>query len=413
MAVGQLTTGSYPGVVQEHATEAAFLWEARYRRLALASPQFTLRHAVELDTRIEAHLDGLRVAGGMGIAACRNGLTADTPGSFFAAAVLALEHRDTELFQELCAVAAAAPEVQAPFAAAFGWVNPALLRGVVRGLLESEDPNLARIGIAACAWHRTDPGTAIRRRFDSAPPQLQACILRAAGEIGCADLQQHCLHALSSPEPEVRYFAARSAVLFGLKEPAIAALESLVADSSPFKRRAFRLALHALDPAEGQQFVRRCAGGVSERMKVEAVGIMGQAQHVPWLIECMKQPPLARAAGEAFSAITGIDLVFQDLDVRPPSEQDEEPPEDEGLPWPDPQRVTDWWSRNAARYPAGARLFCGAPLAREQCLHVLKTGFHRQRVSAALHLALMRPGTALFEWRAPAWRQIETMATLG
>lgn len=412
MTVAQLTTGSYPDVVQEHASEAAFLWEARQRRLAVAAPQFTLRHVVELDTRIEAHLDGLRVAGGKGSAACRNGLTADTPGSFFAAAVLALEQRDIELFRELCAVAAAAPEVHEAFAAALGWVNPALLRGIVRGLLESEDPNLARIGIAACAWHRTDPGPAIRRRFDSAPPQLQACILRAAGEIGCGDLQQQCLQALSSPEDEIRYSAARSALLLGLKAPALATLEALVADATPCNRRAFRLALLALDPAEGQQFVRRCASRVSERMKVEAVGLMGQSQHAPWLIECMKQPALARAAGEAFSAITGIDLVFEDLDVRPPPEQDEEPPEDDGLPWPDPQRVADWWSRNAARYPSGVRLFCGAPLGREQCVQILKTGYHRQRVFAAMHLALSRPGSALFEWRAPAWRQMEALAAL-
>jgi uncharacterized protein (TIGR02270 family) len=413
MTAGQLMAESYADVVQEHASEAAYLWEARQRRLALASPQYTLRHAIEHDGRIEAHLDGLRVAGGKGVAVCRNGLTADSPGSFFAATVLALEHRAGDVFKELCAVAAAAPEVHEAFGSALGWVSPALLRGVVVGLLESASPELVKIGIAACAWHRIDPGRALHRHFDSGLPPVQACVLRATGEIGATAWKQQCLEMLLSPDPDVRYFAARSALLFGLREPVLPTLQALASEPTPWQRRAFRLALLALNPSEGQAFVRGCAG-VSNRMKVEAVGLMGQVQHVPWLIECMADPLLARIAGEAFSAITGVDLAFEDLDIRPAPEQDEEAesPEDDGLPWPDPQRVAAWWNRNAARYPTGVRLFCGAPLSPQQCMQVLKSGYHRQRICAALHLALSRPGTALFEWRAPAWRQVEAMATL-
>ena len=35
---------------------------------------------------------------------------------------------------------------------------------------------------------------------------------------------------------------------------------------------------------------------------------------IPWLIEKMKRPELARVAGEAFSLITGVDLAYDDLE---------------------------------------------------------------------------------------------------
>jgi hypothetical protein len=36
---------------------------------------------------------------------------------------------------------------------------------------------------------------------------------------------------------------------------------------------------------------------------------------------------------------------------------------------------------------------------------VLKTGLQRQRMLAAHHASLLRPGTPLFNTAAPAWRQ--------
>jgi hypothetical protein len=54
----------------------------------------------------------------------------------------------------------------------------------------------------------------------------------------------------------------------------------------------------------------------------------------------------------------------------------------------------------------------GEPLNRENCLRVLKEGFQRQRIAAALYLSLLNPGTPLFEWRAPAWRQQRLLATM-
>jgi hypothetical protein len=54
----------------------------------------------------------------------------------------------------------------------------------------------------------------------------------------------------------------------------------------------------------------------------------------------------------------------------------------------------------------------GQPLNRDHCLKVLKEGFQRQRIAAAVYLSLLNPGTPLFEWRAPARRQQRLLAEM-
>lgn len=51
-------------IVSQHAEEAAFLWLLRDR--AVYAPHYSLADLSELDDRVEAHLDGLRIAGDAG-----------------------------------------------------------------------------------------------------------------------------------------------------------------------------------------------------------------------------------------------------------------------------------------------------------------------------------------------------------
>ena len=69
-------------------------------------------------------------------------------------------------------------------------------------------------------------------------------------------------------------------------------------------------------------------------------------------------------------------------------------------------------SREQAMALGLKRYFIGEPLNRENCLRVLKDGFQRQRIAAAIYLSLLNPGTPLFEWRAPAWRQQRLLSTM-
>jgi uncharacterized protein (TIGR02270 family) len=153
-----------------------------------------------------------------------------------------------------------------------------------------------------------------------------------------------------------------------------------------------------------------------QRAVIKGSGYVGDAKYVPWLISRMSDDKFARLAGEAFSMITGLDLAWFDLERKPPEEFESGPnddvenddvgmDEDDGLPWPDQARVQAWWDQHGSRFTSGVRHFMGAPPSRGHCIDVLKNGFQRQRIAAAYHLCLLNPGTPLFEWRAPAWRQ--------
>lgn len=149
---------------------------------------------------------------------------------------------------------------------------------------------------------------------------------------------------------------------------------------------------------------------------IEGSGIAGDPVYVSWLINQMHDETTARRAGESFSLMTAADLVPLKLD-RPQTEGFESGPNDdpddanvemdfdEGLPWPDPDKVEKWWAANAHRFHKGTRYFMGAPVTRAHCIDVLKNGYQRQRILAAHYLCLLDPGTPLFNTSAPAWRQ--------
>jgi uncharacterized protein (TIGR02270 family) len=119
--------------------------------------------------------------------------------------------------------------------------------------------------------------------------------------------------------------------------------------------------------------------------------------------------------------ITGVDLAYEDLEgewpegfeagpTEEPEDDNVEMDADEDLPWPAPELIRKWWDDNKDRFRPGRRYLCGAPITAEQCWNVLRTGYQRQRIAAALELALMRPDAPLFETRAPGFRQQRLLA---
>lgn len=74
-------------------------------------------------------------------------------------------------------------------------------------------------------------------------------------------------------------------------------------------------------------------------------------------------------------------------------------------PWPDAEKIQEWWEANKHRFQNGIRYFMGEPVTTENCKRVLREGFQCQRLAAALFLSLLQPGMPLFNTAAPAWRQ--------
>src|SRR5688572_11759560 len=79
-----------PDIIEQHWEEAAILWRSRGE--AAGSAAFSLTSLAELDERVEAHLDGLRVSGKEGIELCLRAAEWEDPGEAFAATSLSSEH---------------------------------------------------------------------------------------------------------------------------------------------------------------------------------------------------------------------------------------------------------------------------------------------------------------------------------
>jgi uncharacterized protein (TIGR02270 family) len=402
-------------IVEQHAEEAAFLW--LLRDAAVRAPHYSLKDPAHLDDRVEAYIDGLRIAGEAGWEICKEALGLEEPGEVFAAAVLALENRNPTRIEEVFVVAETVPETVRGLTSAFGWVSPPQLQGTVKDLLVSTSPFRRRIGIAACAVHRVDPKAALQAAIIDDDPLLQARALRAVGELGRKDLLPVLRQQLRVKDDAYRFWAAWSAVLLGDRGNGLELLKLAVASESAFRESALQLALWVMDGASAREWLKGLVQ-YPDRLRdvVIGTGITGDPMYIPWLIKQMKTPALARIAGEAFTLITGVNIAYEDLEgERPegfetgptenPEDEDVAMDPDEDLPWPDPRKIQSWWDTNKGRFQAGVRHLVGKPITVEHCQRVLASGYQRQRIAAALELSLMQPDRALFEVRAPGWRQ--------
>lgn len=398
-------------IVAEHADEAPFLWSLR--DLAVSAPNYTLEDLAELDERIEAHLEGLRVGGPAGWEICVEQLAQEEPGEVFVAAVLALESRSLAQIDPVLRVAEEIPETTRGFISALGWVTPQQLRGTGKTFLNGGSPFMRRLGIAACALHHVDPGPLLEKALSDEDLTLKACATRAAGQLGRIDLLPELRIQLRTEEDAAcGFWAAWSSVLLGERNSALMRLKLLATAETPFAARARQLVPRALDAGAAQAWLK---GLVQDpdwlHTVIGAIGARGDPHYLPWLIKQMENQEVARVAGEAFSMITGLDLALGNLEAEAPEEPENPEDEDisldpdEDLPWPAAGPVGDWWAANKERFQPGTRYLIGRPITTEHCRQVLATGYQRQRVAAALELALLEPGKPLFETRARGARQ--------
>jgi uncharacterized protein (TIGR02270 family) len=412
---------SFRSTAEEYAEEAQFLWLQRLH--AVNAPNYSPQQFADLDERLEAHIDGLRLAGDEGWNLAETALENESSEDFFPAAVLALEAQDGR-FDRLIERASQISDVVPGLISSLGWVDPKFLTSRVHALLEDSSPFKQMLGIAACVEHRRDLGTLLEGYLASQVGSVRTRALRAAGELGRKDLLAQILKALGDSKQEARFWSAWSGVLLGDRASALQALKTYALKPGAHQMQALQLALMAMDLDGGHKLLHQLPETPdTDRLRIIGSGYIGSTRYVPWLIQQMKQSWLARVAAEAFVNITGADFNLDQLEAPPPDDFEDGPtedpddenvevPEDIALPWPDLERIKICWEQNQARLSGPDRLFLGRALSEEHCLNVLKEGFQRQRVAAALYLCLLKPGTVLFNTAAPAWRQEAALRSL-
>ena len=414
-----------PAIVQQHAEESAML--RHVRSVLVRAPHVGLLHLGRLDERIAAHLDGLAVAGEYGSRLCLAALERPGCGEVFALTVRAIESRDEALIDHALTLAPALPDAARGVASALGWVSAAELKGVVRLLLASAEPARRALGFAACRMHQVDPGRVLQDGLAAGQPPVRAAALRCAGELGRVDLLEPARQAMNDEHPDVVFQAAMAACLLGDRQASLQVLADAALQPTPQGDRALALVLtasrddvaHSIARGFSRHAQEQPGDKVRRRRLVRALGLLGDPRFVPWLIEHMAEPEIARPCGEAFCWITGADLARMDLETLQapplpehpsddPGDDDVWLDEDESLPWPDAVKVQAWWAGQASMHAAaaaGQRRFEGEAPGVAAAQRVLREGTQRRRARAALLACVLQPGLGLFQIAARTRRQ--------
>jgi uncharacterized protein (TIGR02270 family) len=394
---------------------AVYLWFAR--RLAVHGANVRLRNLVQVDERLAAHLDALMIHRGGRERAYDQVLVPGEPATVYMAMLLfgpGSQHH-----------VASVETGQSSLSEAIGalcWFDSGSAAAVISRWVRSSEPGHRAVAIAATGARRFDPDAALAGIVADPLPAVRARARRTAGQLGRADLMAQLRPGLVDEDPECRFWSAWAAARMGAGDEALRVLADIAWNNLTRADRALDLLLRRLDVPQANAWLREFAKIPGrQRAAIRATGVIGDPLYIPWLIERMNTLETARLAGEAFSMITGLDLSYRDLDRRPPQDFESGPnddpadenvalDEDEHLPWPDPEKIGQWWVANRSRFDVGTPYFLGTPKPQADWLEALSNAFQRQRHAAALELAIRQPDKAMFEVRARGRLQRQLIA---
>ncbi len=404
-------------VVDQHAEETAILWS---RRVRLATEPHVSREALaRLDGQIVAHLEGLVLAEDEGrLAAGREFDNWPHPGAAFTVAALALQSARENDWRRACDAAVLLPGLTRALASALAWQPRDAVRGQIDALLADSRPAAREIGLRAAGLHRYDAGEPLWRlmeQTDVGPAQARVC--RCVVELGRADLAPR-LARLAEIDSPTKFAAAWSLAWFGA-EADLQRLRELASQGHERAEAATVILAARLPGDQAADWLRdlfATGAPLARRAAVAGIGWQGDPALVPWLLELMQSPPLARLAGESLATICGIHLAVEQIEgpwpagfaagpSEDPADDNVDLDIDENRPWPDPDRAAAWWQRHGGRFVAGVRHLAGKPIDNAWLGTVLRHGLQRQRAAAARELAWRHPGQPLYDIRAPGWRQ--------
>lgn len=395
-------------IVEQHALDAAFLWTRRDE--ACCAPHYRLSDLRGLDRRLEAHVDGLRVAGGQGWETCHAALDSEDPGTLFVAAVVAIERGDLRTIAYLLDYVEGNGALRRGLVSALGWVEKATFLALFEELLSPKAPAVLReLALGGCSAHRHDPGDALTMALSDQDASLRARALRTAGQLGRSDLLDVLEREAQSDDSTCAFWATWSTTLLGGRDGA-GRLRHFA--DGPFGVPAAELALGHLSPDAAEEWLGHLRRNAT-RTALLVCPVRGNAGDVAWLIECMEEPEHARLAADAFRTITGI-AIQGGLEAQPPEHRfgpTEDPDDDEvggdpdlHLPWPNTDALRGLWRERSAEVDSHARLLWGRP-AQETLRQAMQDGTQRERWRLAQEQAIAAPTTPLPETRAPGFRQ--------
>ena len=176
------------------------------------------------------------------------------------------------------------------------------------------------------------------------------------------------------------------------------------------------MAMRRLPSKDARLWLKRLVKDFQQvRIAVVAAGALADPDAMPFLIDQMKTPAMARVAGESFSLITGADLAS--TSSKAPSLKASNP----ARPRTRRTRTSPWTRTRTSPGPIRARTEVVAGPSGGLCQGDAlpprpadrggvdppgpQGGLPAAARAAALELAILNPGRPLFEVRAPGFRQ--------
>ncbi|MEM7056545.1 MAG: hypothetical protein AAF557_03080 [Pseudomonadota bacterium] len=326
----------------------------------MEAPNYRLIDIYDLEQRLVGHLDALVLAGEAGLTIAQ---AEAAEGGQNAAAVfvhVALRQRRKELLNVMEFPEDDRRSFCCRLAEAAAWCAQEDLAEVMSQWMGSSTPFQA-VALEICRIHRVDPRQHLDARIGDFDPDVQACAIRLAGELGRLD----CLAALREVGGDDADLAA---VRLGDKK----APERLH-DASGFPRdsemarsfaETFPQALRRDEAIEAIRGLLAIPG--TRRWGTIAIGALGWADGLPSLLNAMAEPLYARPAVSAFEQITGLYVAHEDLEMDEFPEDPEGPDLgsveefiDTNTPWPDLMKFETWIAGNQQRFTNDERLLLG------------------------------------------------------
>lgn len=412
-------------VAEEHMEEAGFLWSLWEQ--SLDAPDFTLEQVVlGEEERLLAHLDGLVV--GSEAVASRLLLPAveeEEDSELVLAAALSLMLGGQGSRAVAAALAEAEGERRRALIRSLQLAPSALAAHVAAPLLEHERSPVRAAALEVLAFHQVDLAEVLVRHLQDRDAWVRHGALLAARAPSGRTLEAFIGQAASDDDPAVRDAALVAGMIHGLPR-AWERCREVVQGGEAHPRQAMEL-LALLGGSGALTILLEGLERSAHRADaIWALGHSGWPEVVPFCLDHLDgEATLARLAGEAVCAITGLDLVQARIVLPEPPE--EEAPEDadgedlevamapsaeEALPLPDAAGVRAWWGREGGRFAAGTRYLNGMPRGGAAVAAALRQGPMRRRHALALELAMRSGGSLQLEtrtWARAQWAWLDAV----
>lgn len=355
------------------------------RRARLDDWESTPEEFAGLESRMEAHLDGLVLGGALALATARAQATPGDAASYYVLLTLACRLDRADLVEsalhELAEVCSD-PDIDDEDAAAVRTAAtdalchhlPSHRTGLLVAALERGDPHVVPVAAACAGFGRHTCGGAIARAFAGGYVDLVP-LLRALGRLpdaGSTPLHDH----LGDPRHEI----AVEAALAALRGGQVAAIQALQR-AWPAAWTLIPLALSA-GPAACPRLCEAAVTGGSREALV-ALGLLGDPAGVDTLLAALEDPQRAHAAALGLFLLTGAGR--EETAVVPvgsPGDADRDDDDDDAESWlgsaaagisVDGEAWSRWMSSLRAQLRAGVRHRLGAPASPQRDLEALAT----------------------------------------